>query len=619
MTHQIIGKVKDIRLPLHWKRSSGGIKLNSSLQTIDAKGLNISALFNEFYVVPSYQREYVWETPQVEQLLEDIHYKFTTIEPSNSSEYFIGSIVVLAETTQTCEIIDGQQRMTTLFIVFCAIRDHLKDQNQIPPIPLINHIASYSMAPNGEQIYRYRVSLQYEDSRGILASMGAGNADISQFPSDTLSVANILNAYKVTREFLKQDKIRNGDPNEVLKFFAFLTNSVNLIRIKTTSIADALKLFETINDRGVRLTSMDLLKNLLFMHAKQKDFDALKDTWKDIIDTLYRVNENPLRFLRYYIFASYHVDRLEEENIYRWLLDNEAQVGYKSNSIGFAHQLLESAQAYAYFLKGKNVDGSRNRFLKNIGYLSGSARQHLILLLAGRHLPKDAFEMLSQQLENLFFAYIITHEPTRKFEQTFVRWSTELRKTHNSVELEAFIAERFEPAKRDLIARFQLAFRELNADSLQQYRLRYILAKISQFIDEVAELPTAIELKNYINIKIDIEHILPQTPSQVVLDIFDKPDEYTKYMNMVGNLTLLEKDIDAAIKNGRFIEKQGPYTMSSILITKSLGTKIRVGQNAAHDRAARLLEYFDSWTSQDIERRQHMLSCLAEKVWKMDG
>jgi hypothetical protein len=592
--------------------------LGFSLQSIDAKDLAISELFNDFYVVPSYQREYVWETPHVEQLLADIHYKFTNNLTSDSSEYFIGSIVVLAGTTQTYEIIDGQQRMTTLFIAFCAIRDYLKGQDQQPPIPLQNNIASFSMNSDGEQLFRYRVSLQYEDSRGILDNMGAGNSDLTQFPSDTRSVANILNAYNVTLKFLK-DELRNDGPHAVLKFFAFLTNNVKLIRIKTTSIADALKLFETINDRGVRLTSMDLLKNLLFMHAKQKDFEALKDTWKDLIDTLFKAKENPLRFLRYYNFASYNVERLEEDGIYRWLLENEVQVGYKSNPMGFAYQLLAAAQAYTYFLKGKNVDGSPNRFLDNIRYLSGAARQHLILLLAGRHLPKDAFELLSQQLENLFFAYIITHELTRKFEGTFARWSTELRKTRNSFELKSFIAERFEPAKKDLVARFQLAFQELNEDSLQQYRLRYILAKISQHVDEVAELPPSKELKNYINNKIDIEHILPQTPSKTVFESFDKPDEYTKYMHLLGNLTLLEKDIDAAIRNGPFIEKQGPYTMSIILLTKSLGTQIQVGQNAAHDRAARLLECFDSWTSKDVERRQRMLGRLAEKVWMLDS
>ena len=92
--------------------------MSSGLQSIDARDLAISELFNDFYVVPSYQREYVWKTQQVEQLLADIYYKFTNNDTSDSSEYFIGSIVVLAGTTQTYEIIDGQQRLTSL--TFCV-------------------------------------------------------------------------------------------------------------------------------------------------------------------------------------------------------------------------------------------------------------------------------------------------------------------------------------------------------------------------------------------------------------------------------------------------------------------------------------------------------------------
>jgi len=600
--------------------------MSSGLQSIDARDLAISELFNDFYVVPSYQREYVWKTQQVEQLLADIYYKFTYNNTSDSSEYFIGSIVVLAGATQTYEIIDGQQRMTTLFIAFCAIRDHLKDQGQPPLIPLLNNIASHSMNPNGEQIYRYRVSLQYEDSRDILESMGTGDSDISLFPQHTRSVANIVNAYDVTRKFLEDEFGKDG-PNEVLKFFAFLTNSVKLIRIKTTSIADALKLFETINDRGVRLTSMDLLKNLLFMHAMQKDFDALKDTWKDLINTLYKAKENPLRFLRYYIFASYDVpgDRLEEEDIYRWLLQNEIKVGYKSNPIGFARQLLESAHAYAYFLKGKNVDGSPNRYLDNIRYLSGAARQHLILLLAGRHLPNDAFELLTQQLENLFFAYIIAHEPTREFERTFAHWSTELRKTHSYAELETFIAESFEPAKKekDLTARFQQAFQGLNEGSLQQYRLRYILAKLAQYVDEIAKgsNSSAKELKTYINGDVEIEHILPKNPTQIE---FDKQNEYERYVHLLGNLVLLEKPLNIIAGNKTFQGKQPAYEQSDFQLAKSLYGDISMGKDNSYKRAAEHLTFFScltsqGLTSQDIERRQQMLGSLAEKVWKMDG
>jgi uncharacterized protein with ParB-like and HNH nuclease domain len=71
------------------------------------------------------------------------------------------------------------------------------------------------------------------------------------------------------------------DPAELLRFYGYLTNKVKVIRIETPTVAMALKIFETINDRGVGLDAMDLLKNLLFMHAKGDEFGKLKTIWKN--------------------------------------------------------------------------------------------------------------------------------------------------------------------------------------------------------------------------------------------------------------------------------------------------------------------------------------------------
>ena len=604
--------------------------MSVGLQTIVSNDLTLSDVFNDFYVVPDYQREYVWKTEHVERLLEDIYYEFSADKDSMNSEYFIGSIVVLGREDLTFEIIDGQQRMTTLFITLCAMRDNFKNLNKIPPKELAGQIANYKVDKNGNDIELFRIVLQYEDSKAVLEEIGREERDLSLIVRNTRTIENALNAYDTAKKFFKEKFGDKSDADATLrKFYFYLTNSVKLIRVKTASMARALLVFETINDRGVSLDSMDLIKNLLFMHASENEFENLKTIWGDLTKRLFEAKENPLRFLRYYILATYNVDELREEGIFKWFKDNEPLVKYKSDTIGLANRLLDSAKAYVMFIGGKNSDGSPNRYLDNIRLLSGTARQHLILLMAGRHLPKDAFELLSQQMENLFFAYIITREPTRKFERSFAHWSKGLKNVHNKAELESFININFGPEMNGLIDRFKLAFQELNEDSLQQYRLRYVLAKISQFIDEKAALATAIDLKNYINNKVDIEHILPQKPGQSVLQAFDKPDEYSKYMHMLGNLTLLEKDINASIQNEIFVEKQRPYTVSNILLTKSLGTMVQIGKNAAHDRAAKFLDYLGKWISQDekdrshnwtsehIRQRQIMLSELALQTWNI--
>jgi hypothetical protein len=378
-------------------------------------------------------------------------------------------------------------------------------------------------------------------------------------------------------------------------------------------VAHALKVFETINDRGVGLDSMDLLKNLMFMKATKQDFEELKDKWKDVVDTLHQANEKPLRFLRYFIFANYEVDRLREDEIYSWFLKNEDLCGYAADPLGFVDTLRAAAHAYTHFIRGKNVDGSSNRYLVNLRYLSGAARQQLILLLAGRHLPHGEFTELSRHLENLFMAYVITREPTRVLERSFARWARHLREVTTRPELDAFIGTRFRPAKQDLAARFDLAFQELRESSIQKYRMRYILGKLAQHINELAYGSTEVDLKQFVDAR-DVEHILPRTPPAEVISAFDKPEELEDYTHRLGNMTLLENSINSSIKNRPFAEKKGGYAQSHFLLTRTIAQSVQVGETRI-DRAVDGLITFDRWTSQSIEQRQAMLAELAKRVW----
>ena len=106
------------------------------------------------------------------------------------------------------------------------------------------------------------------------------------------------------------------------------------------------KIFETINERGVGLDAMDLLKNLLFMKASRADFKRLKVHWKELQDALFDMNEKPLRFLRYFIFSRYDVDILREDEIYGWFAKNEDQCGYDVDPSNFAKELLRAAKTY---------------------------------------------------------------------------------------------------------------------------------------------------------------------------------------------------------------------------------------------------------------------------------
>jgi uncharacterized protein with ParB-like and HNH nuclease domain len=275
-----------------------------SEQTIQSQDIKVADVFQAFYAVPDYQREYVWETEQVEQLLTDVNAELAGTDPVKSPEYFIGSIVVCPGNDAVLELIDGQQRMTTLFVTLCAIRDRIEELGATPPGAVGPQIAATSTDASGRDRFRFRLDLQYADSGDVLIRIAEKKPRADATTSR--SIFNILNAYDVVIGFLRKEF--GTDIVAIRAFYGYLTNKVKLIRIQTEDVAKALKIFETINDRGVGLDSMDLLKNLLFQKASREQFEILKTLWKELQDTLFKAGEKPLRFLRYFIFSRYDVE-----------------------------------------------------------------------------------------------------------------------------------------------------------------------------------------------------------------------------------------------------------------------------------------------------------------------
>lgn len=584
-----------------------------SQQTIQSHDITVADVFTSFYVVPDYQREYVWGTDEVEQLLNDINSELAGADPATAPEYFIGSIVVCPGRAGVMDLIDGQQRMTTLFLSLCALRDRLEELGQNPPGALAPQIAATSTSLSGEDLFRYRLELQYEDSGNVLVHVAEGT-----HPADrraTRSITNILNAYETVLSFLRREF--SQDVPRVRAFYGYLTNKVKLIRIQTEDVAKALKIFETINDRGVGLDAMDLLKNLLFMKATHDQFTELKKTWKDTQDVIYGINEKPLRFLRYFIFSHYEVDVLREDEIYTWLSRNEAKAGYGSDPLGFARKLLETAKAYRNFLEGKDQFGERNRFLENLRLLGGkAARQHLILLLAGRHLPAALFDRLAQEVEELFFVYVIIREPTRDFERDFARWTGELVQVHDEAAFDSLVARRFTPAKAVLSTRFNDAFARLYADTVQMYRLRYILAKLTQHVEIAAYGATEATrwLANFMSGDYEVEHVFPQSPSEAAKEEFG-PCADSRIAQRLGNLLLAEKPINASLGNKSFSQKGPVYPRSRLLLTRAMTERPSVGVSSTVNRAIARLDPFTTWDEAAVVRRQEMLTELARETW----
>lgn len=587
---------------------------------IESHDLTVSALFKDFYSVPDFQREYVWGQEEVERLLQDLYDEFYGEEGQllPGPEYFLGSMVTCKAEDGTFQLIDGQQRMTTLYLILCVIRDALREAKAEASKVLDSQIADADTDPRTfKEVERFRVTLQYADSEGVLDKIASGLANSGTITEGTASVRNILAAYRSIREFLSTNI--DGQLDKLREFHGILTTRVKLIRIVTPTITNALKVFETINDRGVGLTAMDLLKNLLFMRVTSAQYPKLKERWKVLVDTLDGCKEKPLRFLRYYIMAHYEIDYrrgIREDEIYAWFVKNAGICGIEDDPLEFLEGLIECGKAHANFLASKDSQGNDSRYLRNLGLLGGALRQQYILLMAARMLPPSLFERLCQAIENLFFCYIITRESGKTYERNFAKWSAELRAVRDAEGLATFIEKNYKPELEARSSTFDFRLQELAESRIQQYRMRYILAKLTQFIDEQA-WDCEQSLEKYINKDVHVEHILSQNPTQETRAAFDKQDEYNDYVERLGNLMLLEKPINASIGNGPLEKKAPGYKQSSFLLTKSLVEQPHVGTDTSVNRAVSALQQFETWDSKAIETRQVMLTQLARKVWNM--
>lgn len=585
------------------------------MNKIDNQNLNVNNLFKNFYLVPDYQREYVWEEKHVNQLMEDIYEEF---DNNKQSEYFIGSMVVCASDDNFFEVIDGQQRLTTLFLCLCALKKYLKyydaDFSDIEGM-----LFSKRRDAKGKLIATYRLVLQYEHSLEILEQVANDVVPNSDLIGSALRIAE---AYNYILRFIETN-LKNKEDLEL--FLGYFLNNVKLIQIETPHISDALKIFETINERGVGLNPMDLLKNLIFRQIKKKEFDRLKIEWKKITSLLENNDEKPLRFLRYFIMANYSVKNskgeeiIREDEIYNWITKDEniAQCNYEEKPFEFVKFMLSNADAYIKFINGRDSNGNNNAYLDNIKRLSGSFRQHLMLLLAAKDLEKSLFDYLAKQIEVLIFFYIITKEQTKEFERKFSRWAKEIKKIRNKEDLNKFLENYLMSEIDSKKSDFENAFLRYTAKTLQQYRLRYILAKLTQYIDQqYLGYYDDRDLSSYIMKGIEIEHILPNTPTPELRSSFG--EGYDDYKIKLGNLTLLEKPINIVAGRNYFQLKLPEYKKSKFYLTKSINMLDVVGKNSSINRINQFLKSFTTWDKITIDERQSIMKGLANQIWKID-
>src|SRR5690554_2363434 len=597
---------------------------------------SIEEAFREcFYIVPDYQREYVWTDKEVQQLLDDINEQ---IDAGSTREYFIGTVLVSpTQEKNHYEVIDGQQRLTTFFLLLCALKQKFQGQ---PQRQMIEGLISTSYVDSqGEVCSNLKLEPRYENAGDVMAKLveldsdpqtvraGIQAAGISSFGS----LENLINAYTTIYCYLEDNY---ADLAALKKYWSYLANDVVFIQI-STDVSSALKIFETINERGVGLNPMDLLKNLLFTQVKKDDFNKLKNEWKKITAPLEKHKEKPLRFLRYFLMANYKIENnrndyiIREDEIYDWFTnkENAEMCNYQNKPFDFVHGIILDVEKYVDFLNGRGNDGLHNLKMDNLKKMCGGAFSlHYILLLAASKFPKYLFDHFLVQLESFLFYYIYSKTPTKELERNFSRWADELRDISKTTNREQqiskynnFLKTRFLSSIESKEYEMADAMRRYTSNSMQKYRTRYMLAKITQYVDMAYKgIKQPGPISEYTSL--EIEHILPNTPSPELLSDFisNNPGlSYDDYKIKLGNLTMLEKPINIVASNDFFSAKSEEYKKSKCYLTSSIVQLNSVGNNSSINRINSKLKAFSEWTAVSIDERQELLSNLSKDIWRI--
>lgn len=603
-----------------------------------AEAYDISKLFNIdstiVYSIPKYQREYTWTQTQWQYLFDDI------IE--NPKGYFLGSLICINNSdntfNQALQVIDGQQRLTTLSILMAAICKvlngfKLNEEQKLKWYSLKKKVVfgdnnnKLRVVPQtqGYNLDDYEYILKESElltnaqrptncgNRRLMKAFRYFQNRIDNYrPTGTPDEACITNEMKIKNIFEIVDKI----------------NGAILVKIEVASHSDAYTLFESLNNRGTPLTAIDLMKNSLLSKAERAgvDIESYFESWKEIIENLGDDYADQERFFRYYYNAFREeikrefaltrskalvtvATRSNMLNIYDELI--------KNNSKKFLDDVLEGTKYYSMFLLNENIDGFRSykNELINLRNSQG-APAYLLLLYIFKNKEKLRLDTLKINkiilfLSKFFVRRNMTDKPnTSALTSIFMSIIDELRK--NTLDV-------FELISKTLIDKsatddeFETALRgDIYTDNVGM--TRYILCSLAQ---KNMTNENRMNLWRYQeNKKKDIyvwtiEHIFPQgeniKPYWVNM-IADGNKTLAKqhqeeYVHKIGNLTISGYNNELSDKD--FISKRDRKNTEGFVGYKN-------GLSLNED-----LKDLKAWTVDDIKARSEKLIKEAMKLFKL--
>lgn len=584
----------------------------------------ISQLFDieagVIYAIPRYQREYTWSTAQWESLFDDVE--------ENDPGYFLGSIICINQSTdslavQKLEVVDGQQRLTTLSLLFAALyhamKAHESNLDEDQRGELLNLKRKLVLKKGDDQL---RVIPQIQnnnqnDYRAVLSDIGViGQVDTPAYAGNR----KIYRAYRYFQGRIQDVLADQTNPVESIMAFLEKVSQACVVKIEVASHADAYTLFESLNNRGMPLTAIDLIKNKLLARLETTDsgkVDHYFDVWNKLLGYLgddYSIQE---RFFRHYYNA--FKDPLNEP--FRKAEDKKKDplgpVATRSNLIQIYEKLINqdakhhlqdiraAGQLYALMLS-RNTDEvwvSLDKPLKDLDRIQGAPSYLLMLYLLVRR------EALSINVEHLgeiarllvcFFVRrnLTDTPPTRDLTRLFMDIIDKVASLSGESVVKSIREELLEFSATDEVFRNKLdgAIYEENAGVT-----RFVLCALAE---QSMTKETWVDLWKYEGKLFvwTIEHIFPQgdnIPASWMTMIAGGDEKKAKsiqetHVHKLGNLTI--SGFNSALSNKSFKDKRDRKDAQG----RSVGYKNGLKLNADLAEA-------DSWSVEKIEARSDVL------------
>ncbi len=554
---------------------------------MDAKATTLLKFFeenqNNQFVIPIYQRVYSWKKEQCEQLWDDI-IKIGGNDKMNG--HFIGSILyVRVDDTHSSPllIIDGQQRLTTITLLFIALRNHLSEEVEILKKFSRKKIESYLINSDKDGDNKFRLILSESDKDTLLSLIDENKRKPSE-PS-----SKIMENFKLFEEWIR----KNTDKLETI--FKGLDKLIIVWIALKKEKDDPQLIFESMNSKGIELTQADLIRNYIIMETevgKQEDF--YNQYWRAIEENFKQSEKQSKRedlfskFVRHYLtIKTKEVPNINK--VYGALKD------YRQKERIGIEVLLQDLQKYCgYFCQivfKKEDDEGLNKALGFLVDLEMDVIYPLLLELYSDYsdgvLSKQDFIPIIELIESYICRRAVCGLGTNSLNKVFPSFTKHIQKDEYFKSLKAHFGYLTEKQRFPNNDEFKKLF--ITIDFYNFQKKKYFFERLENF-----------DTKEPINTKeCTIEHIMPQTLTEEwERDLGENFQAiHDKYLHTIGNLTLTgynEKYSNKSFQEKRDMEKG--FKQSPLKLNQSL-------------------KDLESFGEKEIEKRANDLADWALKIW----